>query len=478
MISATTNFKNMIARPVGSVTPVYVITIGKYTRAFTNQRNSDGTGLTISGYSGATLYPWITSIADFDVTLNDLDGGADVTQFSFTIQDHAGTITGDFPSNVLEGQTVTVMMGFVGLAYADFITVFKGYVDKINSVNANLEYQFNCLDFSGYLSQVVYQTGDNGGPTSSSNLKTLNNNPLSILLNILQNQVGSQVGTKKLPPNTIDTTTIQAYIDGPFNGVNFVFHLQQAPAAGDFIKNQLLKPMGGYLCTNAAGQITVRFFYPLAGPVAAGTFDQHTWISIPEAEQCDMVNTVDFQFDKDDDTPTASGNYLSEVVEEYGQSFAKYGVVGEQVIAADGLRSGFQGVFIALVVSRLIFLRYGLKNLKFEQGAAESHLDTCLYELGDIVSVTHPSVPDRQAGVIGITNKLFEIVGKKWNFTEGLLQYSMIDASYLSTFGFFEVAPKSEAGYASASSGDKALYLFMCSTLGKYSTGASANVLG
>ena len=94
-----------------------MIQIGSYARAFTNKRNSDGTGLTISGYTGATLYPWIIEggIGDYEVTVNDLDGGADVSQFAFTVLDRNGAITGDFPTNTLEGQTVTVYMGFVGL---------------------------------------------------------------------------------------------------------------------------------------------------------------------------------------------------------------------------------------------------------------------------------------------------------------------------------------------------------------------------
>jgi hypothetical protein len=475
MITATANYLAKIAQPVTSVTQQFIITIAGYSRAFTNLLN-----VTPSGYTGPTLYPWLMDGGpdDYTYSVNDLDGGANVGNLTFTVQDQKAAITGDFPGFVFEGSTVTVQHGFLGLAYADFVTVFVGYIDAVGSVNANLEYAFSCLDFSGYLNQVIYTTADNGGVTSSANIKTLNGNPLSILLSILQTQTGLQLGTKTFPLTMIDFTTINAYIAGPFNGVNFVFHLTQAPMALDFIKQQLLKPLGGYLHMNAAGMLTVRFFYPLAGPVALGNFNIHTFTSVPTAEQSEMINLIETQFDRDDDLPNGTTNYLSQTINEYGPSLTRFGIIGEMVVAADGLRSGFQGYIISLLVARLIFLRYGNKSLMFDSGSADTHLDTCLYESGDLVSVTHAQVPNRTTGTMGITNKLFEITNKKWAFKTGILTFTLIDASYLSTFGSFEIAPSSEGNYASDSTADKATYMFQSSTAGVMASGVAANTLG
>ena len=281
-----------------------------------------------------------------------------------------------------------------------------------------------------------------------------------------------------------DTATIQAFRDGPFAGTEFTFFLTQPPAAADFIKAQLLKPLGGYMWINAAGQVTVNFFYPLTGPVAVGTFGRDSWVEIPEAGQTNMVNTVQMRFDLDDSDENSSGNYLQTSTLDYAPSYALYGNLSSELnIDADGVRSAFQGYFIAGLTSTLIFLRYGFKNLTFDSESSggsnpDSRWSTLLYEPGDIVAVTHPQVPDRKAGVMGITNKLFEVLNKTIKFTEGLLTYSMIDASYLSTFGLFQIAPPGEAPYASASTADKAKYLFFCNASDQYSTGAAANVLG
>lgn len=470
MISATDNYKAALAA-YRSGPIIKLITIAGYSRSFTNDK-----AFALS--QGGGCVPWIVSIDDCDTSINDLDGGADQVTFAFTVKDRRGAITGDFPGFVFEGAIITLQLGFPGLALADFCTVFTGYIDTVASANANLEYYFSCSDVSVKLQQVVYRTADSGLPVDSNNLKTLSGHPLDMLLDILNNEIKNADQSIGLPANFIDTDKITAYRDGPFDGVQFVFHLSQPPAAADFIKNQLLKPLGGYLWVNALGAITVNFFYPLAGPVPIATLGPHDWLSIPEAEQTDMVNTVEFQFDKDDATPSASGNYFSDDVNEYGPSVARYGLAGEQVIAADGVRSAFQGFFISAIVSRLIFLRYGFKNLKFDQNAPDSRWRTMLIEPGDIVSVTHPDIQDRKAGVIGVSGKLFEILHRKFNHNEGRMTFTMLDASYLSTFGFYKIAPNSKADYTSASTADKAKYMFLCGPNGEYSNSDPGHVLG
>jgi hypothetical protein len=199
-----------------------------------------------------------------------------------------------------------------------------------------------------------------------------------------------------------------------------------------------------------------------------------------------MVNTVQMQFDLDDSSAnsSSSGTYLSSLTQNYEPSYLLYGnLSSETTINADGVRSAFQGFFVAALTAILIFMRYGFKNLTFDSQSSggtnpDSRWTTLLYEPGDIVSVTHPQVPDRKAGVIGIANKLFEILNKSINFTEGRLAYSMIDASYLNNFGMYKIAPPGEPLYADASASDQATYMFFCGANGEYSNGDPGHVLG
>lgn len=446
----------------------------------TGGSGSFGTGTVAeSGISAPAVYfsPWWVSADDLSQTVNDLDGGADVGNLCFTVQDFQNLITADFPNFVFEGAQVSLIAGLPGLAGVDYCTLWTGFIDSVASANSNLEYYFSCLDTLTKLSQVIYQVADDGGITSGQNLRTVEGNPMSLLLDILENQIPNPDGTTGLDPSLIDTATMEAYRDGPFAGLEFLFHVNQPPNALDFIKSQIMKPLGGWIFCNALGQISVAFFYPVEAASPQMTLGPGNWTSIPEAEQTDMVNTVEFQFDKDDADVNASGNYDSDQVFEYQPSFAKYGTIGSQVIQADGLRSAFLGYFIATFVAWMTFYRYGFKNLKFDQYAAESLWPTMRLESGDVVDVTHPNIPDRAAGIMGITNKPFQILDKKWNFTEGRVTLTMIDATYLSMFGFFEIAPNGEADYTAASSADQGTYMFMTAG-GKYSNGNPGNELG
>jgi hypothetical protein len=460
MISATANFKAALAAYKSGPILVQMVIAG-YSRVFTSY--PDG----VAGH-----YPWVVSTDNLDLTLNDLDGGANQRTGGFTVQDVGGAVTGDFPGFVFEGKQIQIQVGFVGLAQIDFCTVFTGFIDTISSANFNSEYYIQFSDVQAKMAAVIYQTGDDGGPTSSSNLKTVSGHPLDILIAICQN-----LGVP------CDTTKIQAFRDGPFAGTIFSFSLTQAPAAIDFIKAQLLKPLGGYMWINAAGLVTVNFFYPLAGPVALGTFTRDSWVDIPEAGQTAMVNVVQMQFDLSS-SANASGNYLSSSTQQYAPSYALYGnLSSELTINADGVRSALQGFFIAALTAILIFMRYGFKNLTFDSQSSggsdpDSIWNTLLYEPGDIVAVTHAQIPDRKAGVIGITNKLFEILNKSINFTEGRLTYTMIDASYLSTFGLYKITPPGEALYAAASAADKAQYMFFCNASNQYSNSDPGHALG
>ena len=285
MISATANFQAALAAYTSGNIIVQVVIQG-YSRVFTNY--ADG----ISGH-----YPWIKEggVDNLDLTLKDLDGGADQRSGGVTVQDVGGAITGDFPGFVFEGKQIQIQVGFVGLAQSDFCTLFTGFIDTVSSANANTEYYIQFSDAQTQLAAVVFQTGDDGSPTSSTNVRTVSGHPLAILMEIC----------KELDV-PCDVAKITAYMSGPFAGIIFTFYLTQAPAAADFIKAQLMKPLGGYMWINAAGLVTVNFFYPLAGPVPVGSFGPSNWFAIPEAGQTDMVNTVQMQFDLDDARPTAT----------------------------------------------------------------------------------------------------------------------------------------------------------------------------
>lgn len=413
-------------------------------------------------FSDILSLPWLVSVDPLTETVSDLDGGSDLSDLVFTVQDRRQLITADMAGFVFEGKKVVLKEGFIGLGLEDYLPRFTGKIESVDSGNANLEYTFTCPDPRKDLSQIIYVTGDDGFATSSDHPRTLNGHPLDILVDLLQNEIGWAA-------STIDIAKIQLWRDTIYSGVQFLFRtITSAPVAKDFIENEIMKPLGAYHRTNNLGIFTVNFFYPI-NPAPVAVLDHGTLTDVPVAQQAALVNQNVFRFDYDDsDKPQA------EKVASYAPSIDKYALAGENIIESRGLRSAFGGYAIAAIVSRLIFLRYANKQLQFD--GLPNIWSQSLLEPGDITSITSSIVPDRELGVLGITAKSFEILDRTCDSMNGIASFKLL-AVDLSKFNQFKIAPNAEASFLSASPSDQGTYLFLSDDNGKYSDGTPANTL-
>lgn len=422
----------------------------------------------------STIEDWLVSIDDLKITVSDLDGGADLADLTFTLQDKTQQLTADLASVVLEGKRCRLRAGYVGMSLTDYATLFTGQLDTVESANGNQEYAFTASDVNvKKLTQKIYTVGDDGFSIDSKHPKTLSGHPLDILVDALR-----QAGVHSIE---IDTAKIDFYRDTVYSGLEYVFTLTAAPTAKDFIENELMKPLGMYLWPNNFGLVSVNAFYPaLSGnanytppaPPAMTLDTTNVTLPIPLEQEADLVNQVVFQFDDDG---SGNGNFLAEEIVDYDASISKYGLVGEQDIQSKGMRSAFQGYFMAAFVGRLIALRYGLKPIVLDP--LTCLWSACLLEPGDIVAVTNPFLPNRAAGTLGLTAQFFEVMDRNWKFMSGGVELKLL-AINLTLYKQYLITPNAEAAYASASSADKAKYMFQCGTNGEYSTSAPANTLG
>lgn len=450
MITTNTNFDNANLPLVKK--PIHLITITGYSRVFTNR--STGVG---------GQYDWVTNIEDHSITVNDLDGGSDLGEFTLSVLDYQRLLTADFPGFTFEGKKVTIKTGFIGMSQVDFVTIFTGIVDRVESVEKNSAYRFICTDNKSILTKVIYDVADDGYPTSSEHRKTLNAHPLDLLMSIF-----ADCG---LTTSDYDQTKIIDYRDGIFSGTQFQFTIDSPPQAREFIEQQLLKPLGGYLWTKADGKLSVNFIYT-TDQVAVFDLTEANVTEIPEAEQADLVNVMSFRFDKSDD----DGKYKAEAIQQYAESIALYGQYGQEIVESDGMRSGLQGFFLSSLVSRIIFQRYGLKNFRFE--SIPAFWTAVKLEPGDVVTLTHSKVPDRKLGVMGVTGRKFVVLDRTWNFQDALVQLTLVDASYFSNFGLYKITPDAQGTYIASSSADKAKYMFLCNDSDQYSNGDAGHLLG
>ena len=443
--------------------PIYAILIAGYHRVFSTQ--------TSVNFGGIDSVPWIVSITDQTITINDLDGGADLADLVFNVQDLGGGITSDFAAFTFEGKKVSLLAGFPGMNGSDFVTLFTGRLDSIESSNTNMEYVFTCPDVRQELNKVIYRVADDGLATDSNNPRKLNGNPLDILISVLINEVG-------LAATDIDLAKISLYRNTVYAGAQMQFSITSPPGAKDFIENELLKPLGAYIWPNNLGQVSVNFYYP-QNSIPVFNFNKDNLIEIPEAGPADLINEVNIRFDYDSsDSPKA------EIVRQDAISVAKYGLFGQHIIEAKGLRSGFQGALLGAFTAFLIFLRYGFKQLMFgssnsgngNAAPVNAIWSACLVEPGDIVTLTHPLVPDRIAGVMGVTAKTFVVMDRTWQFFECLVQFKLLEID-LTPFRQFQIAPNGEGNYTGVSGSDQSQFMFLSSDVDVYSNTSKGNTL-
>jgi len=453
MISAPANF--LTANAVIAKQPIYLIQIAGYSRAFINYD---------MGVSGQFTWIKASSLEDLTTTVSDLDGSADLQEFKFTVLDFQNLLTADFPGFTFEGKAITLKTGMVGMAQVDFATLFTGKIDSVASTDSNNAYLFTCTDRKQELAKLIFRTGTSGLPTDSKNPRLVNGHPLDILINILEVELG-------VLSTDIGLAKIISYRDGPYSGIQFTFNITSPPVAKDFIEQELLKPLGAYIWVNNLGQFTINFFYPTTF-TALANFNPANLKSIPEAGQADLINQVSVRFDLSADT----GKFLGESIIEDPASVAKYGLFGQRVIESAGLRSSFMGFYLASFLTHLIFLRYGYKTLMFD-GKIEAIWSMCLLDPGDFVTVTHSQIPDRLAGIMGITALNFEVMDRTWNFTEGVVTYKFLYIN-LTAFKQYLITPNNEPNYTAATTLDKGKYMFMDNNSDQYSNGAPGNTLG
>jgi hypothetical protein len=456
MISASPAF--LAANASLQKQPLYAIVIEGYSRIFATFNGTAG--------DGTPIVDWIIEggIEDHVTTINDLEGGSDLADLVVTVQDRGQAITADFATFTFEGKTIRLMAGFAGLNFADFVTLVTGRIDSIASVNANTEYVFTCPDVRQELTRYIYGTADDGSATDSDHPRTLNGNPLDILIAALQVEVG-------LSPDAIDIAKIAFYRDTIYPGLQFEFSITSPPVAKEFIETELMKPLGAYLWSNSLGQISVNFYYPLS-PDPVIDFNRDNLTEIPEAGIADLINEVSTRFDYDvDDKPQAN------LVRTDDESIAKYGLFGALEIDARGLRSGLQGNLIAGHTAFLIFLRYGFKQLAFGGSADNSSpvstfWDACLVEPGDIVTVTHPQVPDRLNGVMGITGQTFVVMDRTWHFFECTVEFKLLSFDLI-PFHHYLIAANGEGNYSFG----RRQYVFQTNDADQYSNGDAGNTV-
>jgi len=424
------------------------------------------------GYTSGVpnAYPWISKMAALNQRADDLTGGSSISDLAVTVLDKNGAITAAFPNFTFEGKTAYLLTGFPGLSYpSDYMTVATLLIDRVESSDDNTSFTFYLVDYSIKLQNLIYVYGDDGWPTSNDDPKTVVGNPMDILSEVLGTEI-------PLASGQINSAAIAAYKAGLFAGSKLSFKVTNAPTAKDFLDRELFKALGGYSFQNYAGQFTPYFYIPSAAPSIALTLTDHNLQDVPSPGEADLIDIVDYRLDYD------GSEFRSEFSEVYGRAVNVYGLQGLQTIEGRGVQSAFGGWGFARILANTLFLRYGGDPLAPNPNKTLT-LDVTAFwtavilEPGDFVYVTHPLVPNRRTGSMGMIQEMFEVLEIQKDFEKGTVKLILLDVNWMNpaasgSLSAFQIAPAGTPSWPSASGTQRAKYQFISSAATQtYSTG-------
>jgi hypothetical protein len=428
---------------------IHLVEIAGYGRAFiTSQPLAAG------------QFAWIKEIGTLTQRADLLEGKSSLSGLDLTVLDRAGLITSDFLSTTFEGRVATVKTGIDGMALSDFVALATMIVDSVDSDASNTAYTFHLVDDERLIKRTIYRIADDGAQTSDQHRKTVVGNPMDILSDVLQNQVGLAAGK-------INSAAIAGYKANLFAGNRMDFTLTKAPEAKQFLDLEIFKALGGFNFTNSLGQYTPVFLIPTAAPAAALTLTDKNLVELPVPKQLKFMNELSYRFDSD------GSKFGSELTAVNAASAAKYGLSGMQVIESRGQRGALGAWAYGRLLANTLFLQYAFKPISLSVSVL---WDAALVEPGDFVRVTHSKIPNRDLGVMGMTNRLFLVTARGWDFGRGNVLLDLLDANWLDLMPAYQIAPDAQADWTLATQEQKDQYMFISSqATGNYSDGQAGH---
>ena len=371
----------------------------------------------------------------------------------------------------------------------------------------------------------------NALPVSDSNPRYLQGNPLDILLAALQNEGGvgqdpalsdsdyvlAQLAatysgpayvaatlppgwvTYKPNPSTglgdpstlinpnpyLDVPGILALRDGQFSGVWFEFRITRPIDLKSFIEDQVLKVLGLYTIAGADGFLSLKSMKSPQNQTPVFAFTAKNIQSVPQVERRNVTNVVTVKTDVDEygdslvlGPTTAARQYYNTLTFEQARSLQSYQQAGIQQIESTGLRLARGGSLMAYLISDRIFRRYAFAPAVYRFKAFLSALPV---ELGDLVWLTHPLVPDYQQGRMGLASVVCEVIERQPDLGNGCVSFGLLDLRYCQMTTPYLIAPASASipNWTAASSQQRRQYMFIsqAATGGTYSDGTQGNTI-
>ena len=455
-------------------------------------------------------------------TVDELEGTSSIGAMTIKCIDPGGSLKQLAAQDALIGKVVKFQMGFPSLSLGDFVTLHTMQITQVGSDSEGL-ITVTCSDLQRFIQgQQIWWSGGplewspgqiagqpvgpaaaaNAFAVSEDNPRFVQGNPIDILLAVLQNELGvgqdpslrssnyvlqqlapvysGQQNYDPLPPpagwvlfapgndstlinpnSYLDVDQFLSLRDSQFSGDFFEFSITRPIDGKQFMEDQILKVLGLHLVVGGDGKLRLKPMKPLPYQTPVFHLTAGNILGIPQTERQPIINLVTVRRDVADyGVSTAARAYLSEGTYVQQSSLQLYQQVYQQQVEATGLRTNFGASMRSRALADRIFRRHSFAPPAYR---LEAHLSTLMVELGDLVALTHPLLPDFQTGKLGVVNVTCEVIDRKPNYTQGRIEFSLLDTRFLNQSAPCLIAPAAAGigSWTSASASERAQYMFI-----------------
>jgi len=429
MLSTNTNFDTKHAYDYK--TPMYLIHFNGETIDYCNHTPGTPTN---------TLKQYLIKISGLAQKVTPEEGQASIGGVAVEILDYNDEITALLATDsyYFHRKKITIKAGYAGMAEADMLTIFTGWVTGLKLNSDLLSYIFDVTDPQKWMQRKIFRNATSAAPV------TIQGNPLNILLAILTSTGAGTNGSYDwyaavnglgLDTSYVNVTAIEQLRDRWYPGDShyMTFTIKDREQAKDFLEREIFKVLNCYPVIDGQGFFSIKPFKPpLAALETVQSFNEDNIIGVPawDANLPALINEVEIFYDHN----ATTDEFDSELYYIDSTSINNRGPGKKPLtIKSKGLHSSGLGSQPDrtgdIITSRKnkVFGRFSTPPIELGFNAWFSRW---LSEAGDIVPFTHRLVPDIEVGTRGYSAERMEVISRDVNWTKGQVKLKLLNTGF------------------------------------------------
>lgn len=222
-----------------------------------------------------------------------------------------------------------------------------------------------------------------------------------------------------------DISSFESERDDYFSGINFRFLIQETlNDVKTWIETEILRPLSAHLKIRGDGTVALSVNRPALPTEATATFDKDNVDDYPAWDH--NLRSVINQITINSDFEVVSGEFKRQSIYLDATSISENGEARVFAMDQKGIHDDLGGVTIIEDLESRIRLRFGDPAPQIKIVAQVEQL---LSEVGDIVYLSHPLLPDLSTGLRGIELRQFQIIKRDADYLNGKMTYTLTDTN-------------------------------------------------